>query len=403
MDDDSFKPEQPIKINIEELCMTDEERDKGKLNNDTKTYYNNEKALFVVDALQYKSKRIKEFNGCYHHGCPHCYPECVYKYNKTTERKNILEKAGYTVDFMWECQWKEIKKSLPNKKDIEEHARHQNIITRNGLCGGRTEGFKSYLKCCKRQKIFYVDVCSLYPSVNALDDYAVGFKKYVNITVDDILSDKFIGLVKCDVIPPKDLYIPVLPDNSNGKLLFHLQPMYEKTWASVELKKALEKGYKITKIHSAVQYKRFNDSVIFVYDETNPNHKSPEHNTPPSHLQFGNGLGQWEDEFHGQDHIVEIVVGGAKSYAYKTAKGKVVVKQKGITLNRSNDDLINFETMKNMVLNQETLHSSEKAQFKWDTLTKDVITKNIARSIKSTINEKRNVDGYDTLPFGYQN
>ncbi len=87
----------------------------------------------------------------------------------------------------------------------------------------------------------------MYPTVNALDDYAVGFKKYVDITVDDILSDKFIGLVKCDIIPPKDLYVPVLPDSNEGKLLFHLNPMKEKTWASVELKVALEKGYNITK------------------------------------------------------------------------------------------------------------------------------------------------------------
>jgi hypothetical protein len=68
--------------------------------------------------------------------------------------------------------------------------------------------------------------------VNALGDYAVGFKKYVDITPDDIINDNFIGLVKCDVVPPKDLYVPVLPDNSNGKLLFHLSEMYEKTWAS---------------------------------------------------------------------------------------------------------------------------------------------------------------------------
>ena len=114
------------------------------------------------------------------------------------------------------------------------------------------------MKCSKHQKIFYVDVVSLYPTVNALDDYAVGFKKYVDITVDDILSDKFIGLVKCDVKPPKDLHIPVLPDSTDGKLLFHLNDMYEKTWSSVELKLALEKGYQITKIHSAVAYKRYN-------------------------------------------------------------------------------------------------------------------------------------------------
>ena len=81
----------------------------------------------------------------------------------------------------------------------------------------------------QNQKIFYLDVCSLYPTVNALDDYAVGFKKYVDITVADILSNKFWGLVKCDIEPPKNMYVPVLPDNSDGKLLFHLHPMKEKT------------------------------------------------------------------------------------------------------------------------------------------------------------------------------
>ena len=32
-----------------------------------------------------------------------------------------------------------------------------------------------------------------FPAVNALDDYAVGCKKYVDISPEDILNDKFIG------------------------------------------------------------------------------------------------------------------------------------------------------------------------------------------------------------------
>jgi hypothetical protein len=44
------------------------------------------------------------------------------------------------------------------------------------------------------EKIFHVDVTSLYPTVNALDPYAVGFKKYVKITADDILKDRFLAL-----------------------------------------------------------------------------------------------------------------------------------------------------------------------------------------------------------------
>ena len=50
--------------------------------------------------------------------------------------------------------------------------------------------------------IIYFDVTSLYPTVNALDDYAVGFKKYVEITVDDIMSGELFGIAKVDITPP---------------------------------------------------------------------------------------------------------------------------------------------------------------------------------------------------------
>ena len=40
--------------------------------------------------------------------------------------------------------------------------------------------------------------------------------------------------------------------------------------------------------------------------------------------------------------------------------------------------------------------------FAWDAKTKDVITKDIARSVRSTIGEKRSINGYDTVPYGYE-
>ena len=42
------------------------------------------------------------------------------------------------------------------------------------------------------------------------------------------------------------------------KLLFSLDEMKGKTFASVELKKALEVGHTITGIYSALQYKKYN-------------------------------------------------------------------------------------------------------------------------------------------------
>ena len=69
----------------------------------------------------------------------------------------------------------QIKKNLSNRKETENKAKKQKNKTRDSLYGCRTECFKVYVKCTDKQKIFYFDVVSLYPTVNALDDYAVGF------------------------------------------------------------------------------------------------------------------------------------------------------------------------------------------------------------------------------------
>ena len=64
------------------------------------------------------------------------------------------------------------------------------------------------------------------------------------------------------------------------------------------------------------------DSVIFLYDEDNPNHKHPELNSSEARdlgIEFGNGLGQWLSDFKDpNEYSNEMCVMGAKSYAYKT-------------------------------------------------------------------------------------
>jgi hypothetical protein len=148
---------------------------------------------------------------------------------------------------MWECEWCDIKATLDGKKQLEEDAKQQNINVRNALCGGRCEGFRNHVLCNEFQKLFYFDIVSLYPTVNALDAYPIGFGRYRNdVNTDDILNDRFFGFVKCKkVIPNKKLHIPVLPDRSDGKLMFHLEDMVDKEYTSVEVKLALQKGYQI--------------------------------------------------------------------------------------------------------------------------------------------------------------
>ena len=78
-----------------------------------------------------------------------------------------------------------------------------------------------------------------------------------NPTIEGILDELCLGAVKCDVMPPKILYVPALHDSKHGNIIFHSNPM-SGTWCSVELKKDFEVGYVISNIHAG-----FTCKVIF--------------------------------------------------------------------------------------------------------------------------------------------
>ena len=71
---------------------------------------------------------------------------------------------------MWGCERDKLENTLPNKAELEDIANKLKMKPRHALSGGRREAFKSYVKCNEHQTIFYLDVVSLYPTVNALDD-----------------------------------------------------------------------------------------------------------------------------------------------------------------------------------------------------------------------------------------
>lgn len=57
------------------------------------------------------------------------------------------------------------------------------------------------------------------------------------------------------------------------------------------------------------------------------------------------------DELKAGEYIVKFVSGGPKNYAYKTNRNKETCKVRGITLNYTNSQLINFESVKTIVTN----------------------------------------------------
>ena len=93
----------------------------------------------------------------------------------------------------------------------------------------------------------------------------VGRPRIITENFDDITT--YFGLIKCTVLPPCGLFHPVLPYRTQGKLMFPLctacadtcnqascshsecERAIQGTWCSVELEKALEKGYHILQMH----------------------------------------------------------------------------------------------------------------------------------------------------------
>ena len=143
---------------------------------------------------------------------------------------------------------------------------------------------------------------------------------------------------------------------------------------------------------------------MFRYDPDKPKHKYPKNDEQgiPDNVRFGDALGEWENEFGEGEWIDEIVVGGAKSYSYRTNTGKTVIKQKGITLDSANSRIFTFERVRDIVLKGERQESEKRFQFRWDNKTKDVETKYISRTVRATADTKRIVlADHDTRPFGY--
>ena len=81
------------------------------------------------------------------------------------------------------------------------------------------------------------------------------------------------------------------------------------------------------------------DSIIYKWRQGQPN------------IPIGDYLGEWKDELEG-DIITEFVSGGAKNYAYQTRGGNSVCKVRGFTLNVRGSSVLNFQSMKQDILQE---------------------------------------------------
>ena len=114
---------------------------------------------FHADGYSLENNTIYEFHGCFHHGCPSCYPVRHEKhqrledltfyevFERTKNRTETIKSKGFTVVEMWECQWRKMKKEKP---EIEEFIKRlefaEPLNPRDAFSGGRTDATKLYVK-----------------------------------------------------------------------------------------------------------------------------------------------------------------------------------------------------------------------------------------------------------------
>lgn len=139
------------------------------------------------------------------------------------------------------------------------------------------------------------------------------------------------------------------------------------------------------------------DSIIYKWREGQPS------------IAIGDMLGERKDELDG-DVITEFVSGGPKNYAYTTRLGKAVTKVRGFTLNVRGATVLNFQSMKQNIL--EELHIPQHSRRNLNIVNPYHFQRNVEKKqtrvvprVKkySLVFDKRviNTNGL-TFPYGYR-
>ena len=126
---------------------------------------------------------------------------------------------------------------------------------------------------------------------------------------------------------------------------------------------------------------------------------------------LGDYLGDFKDELSNGDYIVEFASGGPKNYGYVTAKGKKKCKARGLSLNSEGSRQMNYQVLRQNVLDDIQNPLEEGARHTNVTKTHHIVRDAKQRAIETTRQVKkyqlvyniRMVDPttFQTYPYGY--
>ncbi|XP_042906674.2 uncharacterized protein [Parasteatoda tepidariorum] len=238
-----------------------------------------------VDGFCEDTNTVYQFHGCFYHGCLNCYKaEQIHPFKNvamgdlrqsTEENTQKLRSLGYNVIECWEHEFQKMKEDDEELKTfLLSHKLKDRLVPRDAFYGGRTNAVKLYHEGNAK----YVDFTSLYPWVNKYCEYPVGHP--LIITENFASVENYFGIMKCTIVPPRQLYLPVLPYRSNKKLMFPLcrvcadslqqspcthtddERALTGTWVTEEVKMALKKGYEITEVHEVYHFEETSSKLF---------------------------------------------------------------------------------------------------------------------------------------------
>lgn len=238
---------------------------------------------YLVDGYCEENKTIYEFFGCFWHGCPNCYDHNTFNnrlqklygtlFNQTLQRIKEIKQLmpDFKVVYIWECDF---RRMIQNSRELIEFKNDNEYVDpidpRDCMYGGRTNALKLYHRCEPGEVMRYLDFKSLYPYIQKYGIFPTGHPEIITENFNDI--SEYFGLVKCTILPPQNLYHPVLPCRIRNKLFFPLcltcalemtytcnhdikQRALTGTWVTLEVNEAIKEGYKVLKIHEVWNYK----------------------------------------------------------------------------------------------------------------------------------------------------
>ena len=105
--------------------------------------------------------------------------------------------------------------------------------------------------------------------------------------------------------------------------------------------------------------------------------------------------------------IVEFVSCGPKNYSFRLNTGEIVCKVRGFSLNYTNSQIINFDSMKKALFNwqngikDETLQTVKVEIQRQKYQNPHVYTRSVKKNYRVIYDKRRVLEDYTTHPYGY--